>query len=37
MSGASETYALFMFPPGQPLPHYLQALPDLMIFINNGK
>ncbi|KAF1959370.1 terpenoid synthase [Byssothecium circinans] len=36
MSGASETYALFIFPVGQPVPHFLQALPDLMVFINNG-
>ncbi|KIY51852.1 terpenoid synthase [Fistulina hepatica ATCC 64428] len=36
MSGASETYALFAFPPELPLRSYLQALPDLMIYINNG-
>lgn len=37
MSGASETYALFMFPPELPLKTYLQALPDCMVYINNGK
>ncbi|EKG19621.1 Terpenoid synthase [Macrophomina phaseolina MS6] len=37
MSGASETYALFMFPSDEPLRHILQALPDCMTFINNGK
>ncbi|KII83917.1 hypothetical protein PLICRDRAFT_179951 [Plicaturopsis crispa FD-325 SS-3] len=36
MSGASETYALWMFPPELPLRSYIQALPELMIFINNG-
>lgn len=37
MSGASETYALFIFPPELALTAYLQALPDLMVYINNGK
>lgn len=36
MSGASETYALFAFPPHLPLKSYLPALPDMMVFINNG-
>ncbi|KAF8882389.1 isoprenoid synthase domain-containing protein [Infundibulicybe gibba] len=36
MSGASEAYALFAFPPEVPLPSYIQALPELMMFINNG-
>ncbi|KAF5373373.1 hypothetical protein D9757_009757 [Collybiopsis confluens] len=36
MSGASETYALFAFPATVPVEDYIQALPELMIFINNG-
>ncbi|EDR03562.1 uncharacterized protein LACBIDRAFT_331339 [Laccaria bicolor S238N-H82] len=35
MSGASETYALFAFPPQIPMPFYIQALPEDMMFINN--
>jgi hypothetical protein len=37
MSGASETYGLFAFPNSIPVQSYIQALPELMIFINNGK
>ena len=37
MSGASETYALFMFPRDLELPSFIQTLQQLMIFINNGK
>ncbi|KAF9467087.1 isoprenoid synthase domain-containing protein [Collybia nuda] len=36
MSGASESYALFVFPHTIPVEDYIQALPELMIFINNG-
>ncbi|KAF8874411.1 isoprenoid synthase domain-containing protein [Infundibulicybe gibba] len=36
MSGASEAYGLFTFPRGLPIQAYIQALPDLMIYINNG-
>ncbi|KIJ29346.1 hypothetical protein M422DRAFT_188608, partial [Sphaerobolus stellatus SS14] len=36
MSGASEAYALFAFSPEIPISVYVQALPDLMVFINNG-
>lgn len=37
MTGASETYALFAFPPGMAVSGHIQALPDIMTFINNGK
>lgn len=37
MSGASECYALFTFPPGLPLNSFVQALPDMMTYINNVK
>lgn len=37
MSGASETYTLFIFPPQLPLSWKLEALPDCMVYINNGK
>lgn len=37
MSGASEAYALFVFPPKTPFEAYIQALPEMMVFINNGK
>lgn len=37
MSGASESYALFSFPNTIPVEHYIQALPEIVIFINNGK
>ncbi|KAG9223244.1 hypothetical protein PLEOSDRAFT_155013 [Pleurotus ostreatus PC15] len=36
MSGASECYALFTFPPELPLNSFVQALPDMMTYINNG-
>ncbi|KAJ3754703.1 isoprenoid synthase domain-containing protein [Lentinula raphanica] len=35
MSGASEVYALAMFPPEIPVGSYIQALPSLMIYIMN--
>ncbi|KAJ3775201.1 isoprenoid synthase domain-containing protein [Lentinula raphanica] len=35
MSGASELYALAIFPPEVPVGSYIQALPSLMIFIVN--
>jgi hypothetical protein len=37
ISGASEAYALFGFPPELALPTFIQALPEVMIYINNGK
>ncbi|KAJ7662011.1 terpenoid synthase [Mycena polygramma] len=36
MSGASEAYTLFIFPPNFELPAFLQTLQQAMIFINNG-
>ncbi|KAF5360314.1 hypothetical protein D9758_009124 [Tetrapyrgos nigripes] len=36
MSGASEAYGLFIFPANLPLPSFIQALPELMVYINNG-
>ncbi|KAF8649384.1 hypothetical protein AX16_005825 [Volvariella volvacea WC 439] len=36
MSGASEAYALFSFPKELPLQSFIQALPEMMIYINNG-
>jgi len=36
MSGASEAYGLFIFPSHLSLPSHIQALPELMVFINNG-
>ncbi|KAH7921311.1 terpenoid synthase [Leucogyrophana mollusca] len=35
MSGFAEAYAIFAFPPELPLEDYIQAIPDMMIFINN--
>ncbi|KAF9456360.1 isoprenoid synthase domain-containing protein [Collybia nuda] len=35
MSGASEAYGLFAFPAQLPAAGYIQALPDLVIYINN--
>ncbi|THU91037.1 hypothetical protein K435DRAFT_674887 [Dendrothele bispora CBS 962.96] len=37
MSGASEVFALAIFPPCVPVINYVQVLPELVIFINNGK
>lgn len=37
MSGASEAYALFVFPPELPLQSYVQALPDIRVILNQGK
>ncbi|EIN06376.1 terpenoid synthase [Punctularia strigosozonata HHB-11173 SS5] len=36
MSGASETYALFAFPSDLPLQTFIQCLPEMMVYINNG-
>ncbi|KAJ7438342.1 terpenoid synthase [Mycena latifolia] len=36
MSGASEAYALFIFPRDVMLPAFVQTLQQVMIFINNG-
>ncbi|KAF9492855.1 terpenoid synthase [Pleurotus eryngii] len=36
MSGASECYALFAFPQTIPVSKYVQALPDMVTYINNG-
>ncbi|KAJ7706343.1 isoprenoid synthase domain-containing protein [Mycena rosella] len=36
MSGASEAYALFIFPCDLALPGFVQTLQQVMIFINNG-
>ncbi|KAI3392956.1 hypothetical protein diail_4943 [Diaporthe ilicicola] len=36
MSGASEVYTMFIFPPEIPLKWKLQAQPDCMIYINHG-
>lgn len=37
MSGASDAYALFVFPPDVPIQSYIQAIPDMVLFINNVK
>jgi hypothetical protein len=37
LSGASEVFALAIFPSNIPVTTYIQALPELVIFINNGK
>jgi hypothetical protein len=34
MCGASETYAMFVFPTQIPLPVYIQAFPEVMNFLN---
>ncbi|KII94515.1 hypothetical protein PLICRDRAFT_120583 [Plicaturopsis crispa FD-325 SS-3] len=34
MSGSPETYAVSIFPPALPLQSYIQAMPDLEVFIN---
>ncbi|KAJ7600315.1 isoprenoid synthase domain-containing protein [Mycena floridula] len=36
MSGASEFFAIALFPQTVPVTVYIQALPELMVFINNG-
>ncbi|KAF8957808.1 isoprenoid synthase domain-containing protein [Flammula alnicola] len=36
MSGASEAYALMIFPPTVPLQSYIQALPELVAYIGYG-
>ncbi|EIN12178.1 terpenoid synthase [Punctularia strigosozonata HHB-11173 SS5] len=36
LSGAAEAFAFFIFPPETPLPTIIQAIPDIMIFLNNG-
>ncbi|EEB94714.1 hypothetical protein MPER_06428 [Moniliophthora perniciosa FA553] len=37
MSGASEVFALTIFPSCVPVTTSIQALPELVVFINNGK
>jgi hypothetical protein len=37
MSGASDAYSLFAFPPGLPIRCYVQAIPDMVLFVNNVK
>ncbi|KAF5342848.1 hypothetical protein D9758_013356 [Tetrapyrgos nigripes] len=36
LSGASEVFALAVFPSNIPVTTYIQALPELVVFINNG-
>lgn len=36
MCGTSEAYSLFAFPPEIPMKFYIQALPEIMKFFNNG-
>ncbi|KAF8520312.1 terpenoid synthase [Gautieria morchelliformis] len=36
MSGAADAYALFAFPPELALPTYIQAFPDVRIYIDDG-
>jgi len=37
VSGASEVYALVAFDGSIPWTTYIKALPDMMVFIDNGK
>lgn len=37
MSGVSQAYALFVFPPDLPVHSFIQALPDIMGFVNYVK
>ncbi|KAH7928297.1 terpenoid synthase [Leucogyrophana mollusca] len=35
LSGYADAFAIFIFPPGLPLDTYIQALPEIAVFLNN--
>jgi hypothetical protein len=37
LSGAAEAYAFFVFPTDMPLTDFIQAVPEIMVYINYGK
>ena len=37
MSGAAEAYALFVFPPECPIEDYIQAFPEMTLYLDNAK
>jgi hypothetical protein len=37
LAGASEAYAFFVFPPDMPVTDFIQAIPEIMVYLNCGK